>query len=920
MGTPTVTVSYTGDTDSKILNFKFENLKGDSGTSVSVSTVTSSSADDGNNIVTFTDGKKLYVKNGSKGSTGAGISAIKQKGNTQNLVDTYEITYTDGRAATHFTVTNGAPGTSVTITSVSPNTTSGSYSTVSFSTGDTLKIYNGSKGSDGYSTYYTSESYATQGLKKISLSTVTKLSDRTIQAGDFILAPNGNIFIVNGVNNTEASIDYLTSIKGVQGPKGDDGTSVNIKDTLSDTDALEEKQNGAVNGDGYIIGEDLYVYTGGSGEDIIFGFKSVGKIKGPQGETGPQGPAGTSVTIKSLVSSSAPGGASTITFSDNTTLKVYNGDIGPAGVGISEISRNGETVVVTYTDPNKQADSFTVKDGDDGDNGYSIFYANIEHYSDNGNNLLIDVIVNPDEKDFQKGDLIITQSGYVLQIEGNIFTDETGATYVPITELYSIKGPKGDSVKIEHIDQNNEEGGTSTVTFSDGNVLKIKNGSNASGGSGSGSSSELDDIISSNNDTELIVIDIYKNVGLRLDSEGLFVQDVIAGENVLSNKIDKAINIIYSDLVSLKDDSTLVPGQYYRIIDYITTTTQEDTNYAYHQFDVIVLALSDNTLAEEAYAIQSERDTNGYFINSNLSAWKIWYCLDNDTNRFAWADENNGTGVIYRMIDEFGNDCPYDFKNIRFKRKLKDGKLDETSGADTWCFTFGGDVDYSLTVNNRNNVIKQFYDSDTNNIKLNNNVFISENCYNNTFANNCSNNTFGNYCNNNTFANNCSNNTFGNYCNNNTFANNCSNNTFGDNSHHNTFGYLCHSNTFVGFCQYNTFGNYCNNNKLGIYCFYNTFGNYCVHIIFGSSETDLRGYYNNIIIDNGNRNIYLNCTSSTSGVAYFQNVRIGLGFNNTSNNKTINDNNVNQSYETYYGNMRIVGDVTSDRFYQSDIS
>lgn len=26
------------------------------------------------------------------------------------------------------------------------------------------------------------------------------------------------------------------------------------------------------------------------------------------------------------------------------------------------------------------------------------------------------------------------------------------------------------------------------------------------------------------------------------------------------------------------------------------------------------------------------------------------------------------TGVIYRMIDEWNNDCPYDFKNILFKR------------------------------------------------------------------------------------------------------------------------------------------------------------------------------------------------------------------------------------------------------------
>lgn len=55
-----------------------------------------------------------------------------------------------------------------------------------------------------------------------------------------------------------------------------------------------------------------------------------------------------------------------------------------------------------------------------------------------------------------------------------------------------------------------------------------------------------------------------------------------------------------------------------------------------------------------------------YFANCNLNAWKIWYCLDNDASRFAWADSTNGKGVIYRMIDEWNNDCPYDFKNILF--------------------------------------------------------------------------------------------------------------------------------------------------------------------------------------------------------------------------------------------------------------
>ena len=129
---------------------------------------------------------------------------------------------------------------------------------------------------------------------------------------------------------------------------------------------------------------------------------------------------------------------------------------------------------------------------------------------------------------------------------------------------------------------------------------------------------------------------------------------------------ESMVNITYADLIELRNNACLIPGMQYRITDYVTTTKQEDTKSAGHQFDIIVTADSENTLNEKARAIQHDGDT--YFSDSNLAAWEIWYSLDNDTERFAWADTTNGKGVIYRMIDEFGNDCPYDFKNIMFKR------------------------------------------------------------------------------------------------------------------------------------------------------------------------------------------------------------------------------------------------------------
>ena len=130
------------------------------------------------------------------------------------------------------------------------------------------------------------------------------------------------------------------------------------------------------------------------------------------------------------------------------------------------------------------------------------------------------------------------------------------------------------------------------------------------------------------------------------------------------------VETTYAELKNMRDNGTLTPGMWYRITDYECTTTQENTISAGNKFDVIVLATSKNSLSEQARAINhtpQEGETD-YFANSNLLAWQIWYCLDNDTTRFTWADSTNGKGVIYRMIDEWGNECEYDFKNIMYVR------------------------------------------------------------------------------------------------------------------------------------------------------------------------------------------------------------------------------------------------------------
>ena len=387
-------------------------------------------------------------------------------------------------------------------------------------------------------------------------------------------------------------------------------------------------------------------------------------------------------------------------------------------------------------------------------------------------------------------------------------------------------------------------------------------------------------------------------------------------------KEDLLVKVTWQELKDFRDAGELVPGLSYRIIDYTTTTVQEETQSAGHAFDIIVLALDEKTLSGEAKAIQHAGDT--YFANSKLEAWQVWYSLDNDTSRFAWADEENGKGVIYRMIDEWNNDCPYDFKNVQFVRKITEGEYDQ-DGVDTWVYTFTGfsyenntlvdgttlkaseyftDEGSNLYKNNSIGIyeVKPFEEDGFDNIleTLSDNVFIGRynevpyvedgpaklvsfsfnnelgrDCYSNTFGNNCRYNTFDNDCYSNTFGNYCYSNTFGNYCSSNTFGNNCFSNTFGNSCRYNTFGISVFNNTFGNECYNNTFGNYVYSNSFGNNVYNNSFGNDASNNSFGNGDSG-NTFGNNVDNNSFGNGVYRN--SFGNGV-----------YNNTFGNY-VNDN------------------------------
>ncbi len=483
--------------------------------------------------------------------------------------------------------------------------------------------------------------------------------------------------------------------------------------------------------------------------------------------------------------------------------------------------------------------------------------------------------------------------------------------------------------------------------------------------------------------------------------------------------------VTWQELKDKRDAGKLTPGALYRITDYQCTTTQVNTRSAGHQFDIVLLALSEDKLAEEGWAMEHPTDvydvtfddgvtkkcylnfdiplSNGspvvnivdvetlqgirnvnienlnidreaktaitedfdstelateglqynYFQNSNLSAWKVWYSLDNDKDRFAWADSENGKGVIYRMIDEHNNDCPYDFKNIQFKRwavteceKCPSLVYDEeenpfyfgiyNSDCESvvapvggviediddwvWCYTFHG--------------ITKDAEGNTSSYDLSSNPFrgpqefvdymieeemgepIEDRCYNNIIGiygqmdiegdNTASgltlpNNVFFNssYCIYNeedeyweySFAQ-CYANALKTDCHNNTFGNECYNNTFGNECYNNTFGNSFQNNTLGEWCTDNTFGNNCYNNTFGNYFQNNTFGNNCYNNTFGNNC--------------GNNTFGNGCNRNTFGNG-FQNNTLGEWctdntFGNYCNRNTFGNNCGNNTFGNNCGN------------------
>ena len=386
-GTPYVSVtSAKTDGEKYALAFEFQNLKGekgdrgDDGTSIKIlGTVNSPAEFPGNpsngdgymlnghlwvyDGVSWIDAGEIKGPQGDPG-TNAYISAVTASVSDTTGVPSVKVITggTHSEMSIDFEFNNlkgpqGDKGTSI----VSIGRTGGDGAagttdeyTITYSDGttSTFNVYNGEDGKDGITPVFTAVTASVNnatGTPRVSVVTAKTADEKYSMEFSF------------------------QNMKGEKGDKGDDGTSVKILGTKNSYNELPSSNN--VNGDGYIIGENLYVWNGSTWQDV-------GKVKGPQGDPGTNAYI-TGVTASVGNTTGTPtvgvttaGTPSNISFNLSFNgLKGEPGDDGENGIGIkSFVITNGngaagtiDTYTITFT--NGVTSAITVYNGSNGTNG-----------------------------------------------------------------------------------------------------------------------------------------------------------------------------------------------------------------------------------------------------------------------------------------------------------------------------------------------------------------------------------------------------------------------------------------------------------------------------------------------------------------------------------------------------------------------
>ena len=320
-----------------------------------------------------------------------------------------------------------------------------------------------------------------------------------------------------------------------------------------------------------------------------------------------------------------------------------------------------------------------------------------------------------------------------------------------------------------------------------------------------------------------------------------------------------------------------------------TYVTDEDNGYTFH-------VIGDITLSGHTYKLLQGfgmyvEDWSDYALMETVAEGEQIICYYGDPEDFDPEEPEvvgtasgieevteSGKGTITWMKDEHGNECPYDFKNVQFKRYMATDSVSGREGLggkymvadpdncpqglsveDTedfiWAYTFSSDnsggeqTDYSLTAEHQvhDNRMKA-NGSELNNITFfgnsnrdmsfgnyNSNMSFGNGCRSMSFGNNCYRMSFGNACSSMSFGNECSSMSFGNGCYSMSFGNQNNNMSFGNNCYRMSFGNECFNMSFGNQNHDMSFGNQNHDMSFGNECFNMSFGNNCSGMSFGDS-------------------------------------------------------------------------------------
>lgn len=314
------------------------------------------------------------------------------------------------------------------------------------------------------------------------------------------------------------------------------------------------------------------------------------------------------------------------------------------------------------------------------------------------------------------------------------------------------------------------------------------------------------------------------------------------------------VSTTYADLVALRDAGNLVPGMKYRITDYETITTKAGSQSAGHPFDIIVTALDNKTISENASAIQSARDTDGYFAQANLKAWQLKYALDNLDGRFDFVPQDTpvfmnvsitagGYTASVRLRatgikDVINEKKCYIFVDLDRGQAFASESEDLQAGGSI--LILGDNQPITGTINSVENVPKAYNSKgviyrmidaqgnscpyDFKNIKFLRTDTEGAETYEYTFSNHSANGQkdYSEYnpgkCYDNFMADGCWDNVFVHMfdtrISGNKFGDGCTGNTFGEETYNVILGAECENNTLAGYNNGCVFGNKCTNNYL----------------------------------------------------------------------------------------------------------